>query len=131
MPDRNPTSTKFRTLTKFVNLFLRNLAVFEIFLDIILHAPYYPDRQPWLGRLWQVLALFLVQNCPPEAAAASAASSRAALMEQRAGITSSWRVVDKMRDHTSLLGLLRDYINKKCASCIVTGEYISPDLLAS
>jgi hypothetical protein len=49
------------------------------------------------------LALFLVQNCPPEAAAASAASSRAALMEQRAG-TNSWRVVDKMRDDTSLLG---------------------------
>jgi hypothetical protein len=75
-------------------------------VKIILHPPYYPHRQPWLGRLWQVLALFLVQNCPPEAAAASAASSRAALMEQRAG-TNSWRVVDKMRDDTSLLGLLK------------------------
>jgi hypothetical protein len=39
-------------------------------------------RQPWLAALWQVLAQFLLQNVPAEAAAAAAVSRRAGLMEQ-------------------------------------------------
>ena len=61
-------------------------------------------RQPWLATLWQVLARFILQNYPSEAAAAAAASRRAGRMEQRGGDAGAADSLPRTNHKTDVLG---------------------------